>query len=230
MELFYHPNPESGIFSPEESKHIAKVLRYENGDNLFITNGKGTRITAKITDNNYNGLKFVSIDNQTITSNKLSLNLIVAPIKSTDRTDWLIEKVVEIGVQRILFWPTARSEKQKINLDRLRKIAISAIKQSKQDWLPTIDTIQSLEQASKSNLNLVAHLNPAFTLQSIPELPLAETNSVNVLIGPEGDFTPTEIEQALNLGYKAITLGPNVLRTETAAMYACTGIRLCSNT
>jgi 16S rRNA (uracil1498-N3)-methyltransferase len=149
----------------------------------------------------------------------------VAPLKHQDRLEWLVEKVVEIGVTNIFFWPTQRAEKQKPKLDRFEKIAISAIKQSKQDWLPKIALIGSLSDVPLATINLIAHLEEGTENRTIPSQLSNKPESVNVLIGPEGDFTQQEINQALALKYQAVTLGTNVLRTETAAMVACASIR-----
>jgi 16S rRNA (uracil1498-N3)-methyltransferase len=225
MELFYHPNPEKGVFSAEESKHIAKVLRYEIGDKLAITNGKGNRFATRITDNNYLALKFQVESTVTTPKLKPAINLVVAPLKHQDRMEWLVEKVVEIGVAHIYIWPTSRAEKQKPKIERFEKIAISAIKQSKQDWLPTIQMIIGLSDIPLATTNLIAHLEEGTDNKTIPSLLPNNPESINVLIGPEGDFTQQEINQALALQYQAVTLGTNVLRTETAAMVACASIR-----
>ncbi|MFY8034099.1 MAG: RsmE family RNA methyltransferase [Flexibacteraceae bacterium] len=225
MELFYHPNPEKGIFAAEESKHIAKVLRYEIGDRITLTNGKGTRFSGRVTDNNFLALKFQVESQDSGEQLKPAINLIVAPLKHQDRMEWLVEKVVEIGVANIYFWPTQRAEKQKPKLERFEKIAISAIKQSKQDWLPKIALIGSLSDVPLATINLIAHLEEGTENRTIPSQLSNKPESINVLIGPEGDFTQQEINQALALKYQAVTLGTNVLRTETAAMVACASIR-----
>jgi 16S rRNA (uracil1498-N3)-methyltransferase len=143
----------------------------------------------------------------------------VAPTKNLDRMEWFVEKAVEVGVERISFLRCARSERRELKLDRLEKIAISALKQSGQTWLPQLDELTDFTAFLKETepaTTFIAHLaeGERIGLKQVVEL----APRCCVLIGPEGDFTPTEIELALDWGIRPVTLGPSRLRTETAAL------------
>jgi 16S rRNA (uracil1498-N3)-methyltransferase len=145
----------------------------------------------------------------------------VAPTKNLDRMEWFVEKAVEIGVERITFLRCARSERRELKLERLEKIAISALKQSGQTWLPQLDELTDFAA-------FVATVSPETTfiahLEEGERTALAQVAGAGpgccVLIGPEGDFTPGEIALALEKGIRPVTLGASRLRTETAALAA----------
>ncbi len=138
--------------------------------------------------------------------------------------EWLVEKATEIGINEISFMVCANSERKHINLERLQKKAISALKQSRQAWLPKLNEIQRFSEVIHfDGHKYIAHLSDS----SIPfpkDIPL--NVSYQVMIGPEGDFTKSEIDTAMSNGYQMVTLGNTILRTETAALTACQAIHL----
>jgi 16S rRNA (uracil1498-N3)-methyltransferase len=147
----------------------------------------------------------------------------VAPTKSPDRIEWFVEKAVEVGIERISFFFGQHSERRHLKLDRLEKIAIAAMKQSLQTYLPTLDEPVSFSELLKTGgeeQRFIAHLpdnEPPVSLAQIAK----PGGQYTVLIGPEGDFSTNEIQQALSAGFQMATLGTTRLRTETAALTAC---------
>lgn len=225
MRLFYaHSLNEISteiVLDETDSRHLSKVLRSKPGDVVDLTNGQGLKARGTVTEIGKKAVKlFVDDQQRTERSWTPDITLAVAPTKSVDRLEWLIEKATEIGVNRIVPILSAQSERKHLKLDRLERIAISAMKQSQQYWLPKIDAltdfsafINQVDQANK----WIAHCDGQFE-RTNPSV--SNDQEVVILIGPEGDFAPVEIRLAAEKGFKAITLGPNRLRTETAAISA----------
>ena len=150
------------------------------------------------------------------------MHLAVAPTKNIERMEWLLEKATEIGIDEISFLLCQRSERKELKLDRLNKIVTAAVKQSLKAYHPLLNEVVSYNQFIKRSFEgqqFIAHCEPGEKTDLRAELKLA--GKYLVLIGPEGDFTPNEINDALINGFKAITLGESRLRTETAALEAC---------
>jgi 16S rRNA (uracil1498-N3)-methyltransferase len=214
LNLFYQPRLKEGITSLEgDEAHHAKVLRLSVGDEILVTDGNGLRCEAVISK----GLEF-SITKRTSVARPYSINLFVAPTKNSDRMEWLVEKATEIGVASITMVRCERSERKNINHERLVKMAISAMKQSQQAWLPEIRAISSFNDIIKTRYdqNFIAyvdHTNP----DQLKNLAVPG-KTYGLLIGPEGDFTDEEIRMAINNNWKKVSLGPTRLRTETAAL------------
>lgn len=230
MQLFYYPNlhGNSFEFSEEESKHCIKVLRHKVGDTLLLIDGKGQCAEAMIEDAHpkHCSGKVLSITRFEPKRN-YALHLFIAPTKQQERIDWMVEKAVEIGVDSIGFIECKRSERGRINLERLHKICISALKQSKQYYLPTLHGPTSFEEAvlkAKAEIKLIAWCPSGTELHLTKQLNKS-TQSISICIGPEGDFTEAEAKLAEQNGFKSVSLGPNILRTETAAVYACASIQ-----
>lgn len=228
MRLFYDEHIPADAkqhkLSEEESKHIVRVLRMQSGDALKIIDGKGRAFECTISDPHpkrclvdVNDIHFQEAPNWDI-------HIAVGPTKQMERIEWFVEKATEIGITEITLIEGKNGERAKINLDRLQKKAISAMKQSQRLYLPQINALVSVDQFIAQHPNgLIAHcyagekerISGAFQLKNCP-----------ILIGPEGDFTLEEVQNALENGYKTITLGENRLRTETAALYACMQAKL----
>lgn len=228
MHVFYkediHQTPL--VLDEEESKHCVRVLRMEIGAELYLADGKGQVARAVITDANPKKCVVAIQEIQTHPkSRNYKLHIAVAPTKNFDRMEWFIEKATECGIDEITFIETANSERNKINHERCLKIAISAMKQSKQWHLPIIHSIQKF--------NAFCSTLPADTLKLIAwcEIPQTEwlsrvvqhhmPHDLTVLIGPEGDFTKNEVDTAIQAGCVPVSLGSTILRTETAALFAC---------
>ncbi len=232
MHVFYQSDlsPEEICLSEEESKHCVRVLRLKVGDEVHLADGKGGHVLAAVKEDHPKRclLRIVKRIHEP-QPRSYYLHMMVAPTKNTERLEWFIEKATEAGIDKITFIETTNSERSKVNMERCKKIAISAMKQSKQWWLPEIVAPVKLESVLKSletnTLKLIGWCNSdkSITLSS-QVLKNAET-IVDILIGPEGDFTPQEIEQAQKSGFIPVSLGANILRTETAALYACMAVK-----
>tara|TARA_Y100000814_G_scaffold234922_1_gene178876 strand:+ start:109 stop:813 length:705 start_codon:yes stop_codon:yes gene_type:complete len=224
MQYFFSTNILDNliILSKEESTHCMKVLRHEIGDSIFIVDGKGSLFTCKIISMN-NGCVNTEIINKEKLSKKTDqyIHICIAPTKSSQRIEWFIEKSIEIGVDEISFVKCLNSERKKININRIHKIALSAMKQSLKSYLPKIndvidfeDVIMGIKQESK----YIGYLDKTNHFLNH----IAPTNSSYCLIiGPEGDFTSSELEFSAKHGFTPVLLGNSRLRTETAGLVGC---------
>lgn len=191
----------------------------------MVTDGKGLLANATITDS----ANFTITQKHVTPAKGYQIHLLVAPTKNADRMEWLVEKATEIGVDSITLVECARSERKKIGHERLVKMAISAMKQSQQSWLPEVKPMLPFKGAlaissAQKFIAYVDHTNPNH-LKNLAK----PGKSYAVLIGPEGDFTDEEITQATSLSWLKVSLGPNRLRTETAALAACLTLVLVNN-
>lgn len=226
MQLFYNPeiseDAETFFFDREESKHIIKVLRKKEGDNLFVTNGLGFLFKTEITlaSDSKCHVKIISCEKGEPL--KYQLHLAVAPTKMNDRFEWFLEKATEIGVTEITPIICDHSERKIIKTDRFDKIIQSAMKQSLHYYLPKLNEPIALKDFLKQEnkgLNLIAHCEET-DKKSLKDV-VQPNQDVTILIGPEGDFSEKEIKLALENNYLAVMLGNTRLRTETAAVVAC---------
>lgn len=227
MQLFYNPNltetTEQFTFDREESKHIVKVLRKQEGDILHVTNGLGFvfKVEIVIGMDTKCQVKIISAERQEPL--KYKLHLAVAPTKMNDRYEWFLEKATEIGVTSITPIICDRSEKKFVKNDRFEKIIHSASKQSLQSYFPILNEAISFKEFIKSKENnghfFIAHCEES-NKKSLKEV-IQKGAEITLLIGPEGDFSDNEILSALQNGYIPVTLGETRLRTETAAIVGC---------
>jgi 16S rRNA (uracil1498-N3)-methyltransferase len=227
MQLFYTPDIDPGrpqyFLSEEESKHCTRVLRFENGSELQLIDGKGGFYTARILDAHPKKtlLQILSAE-QAFNKRNHYLHIAMAPTKNIERVEWFLEKAVEIGIDEISFMICMHSERKELKIERLDKIVTSAMKQSVKAYRPVLNGLVSYKQALArpfEGQKFIAHCER--TSKTTVNAELKPGGRYLILIGPEGDFTPIEIDEALNNGFKAITLGDSRLRTETAALEAC---------
>lgn len=223
MTTFYFKelSEQSGSLSEEESKHCFQVLRHQVGDEILILDGVGGKHYAKLKSVNKRDCQFDvdRVENQPKKS--FYSHLAIAPTKSIDRMEWLIEKLVEIGVDEVSLLETDHSERRKVRLDRLEKKAISAMKQSGHAFLPKINDFQPFNDFMRTAIadsKFIAHVDQSHSYLGDYE---TEEKSVCILIGPEGDFSKEEVGTAIENGYRTASLGKNTLRTETAGLVAC---------
>ncbi|MBC8510778.1 MAG: 16S rRNA (uracil(1498)-N(3))-methyltransferase [Cryomorphaceae bacterium] len=228
MQLFYIQNPESEIIlSAEESKHAAKVLRKNEGDILNFTDGKGYFYKAKITvaDTRKCRLQVVSSE-QKEKQHNYHLHIAIAPTKNMDRFEWFLEKATEIGIDEITPIICHHSERKAIKTERCNRILLSAMKQSLKFHLPKLNEAITLKDFLKQDFEgnkYIAHCEEGNKTELKEK---KKEKRTLILIGPEGDFSPTEIEMALQNQFKAVSLGTSRLRTETAGIIAAHTINI----
>lgn len=224
--LFYHADLTQPVvtLSSVESEHCCRALRHRNGDQVRLTDGQGTTAVATILVDSAKACMLEIVDLKKDDDNRSRrLHLVIAPTKNMDRMEWLVEKCVEIGVGAITFILCDNSERPRVNMERLQRIAVSALKQSQTSWLPPMQliTFQAFMDSQKATdaHKFIAWCDHQNTRQLADE-PL-QNNAIILLIGPEGDFSSEEIQTARKYGYQDVKLGNRRLRTETAGLYGC---------
>src|SRR5690554_6789462 len=225
MQLFYNLTISSSdkeiSFDKEESRHIVKVLRMNEGDIFKITNGKGVFFDAEIINANPKGCTVNILSEEKQPQLPYQLHLIVAPTKLNDRYEWFLEKATEIGVTEITPVICHHSERKVIKPERYEKILQSAMKQSLKAYLPILNPAISFKgfissQIDSEDSKYIAHCENT-DRKSLKSVIHPKQNAI-MLIGPEGDFSPEEIQIAKEAGFLPVTLGNSRLRTETAAI------------
>jgi 16S rRNA (uracil1498-N3)-methyltransferase len=220
---FYAPDLSGATYTlPEdESKHAVRVLRLGSGDAVVLVNGRGGVYAAEVADANPKRCQLRITAEQQVPRRPYFVHVAVAPTKNLDRMEWLVEKAVEVGIDQLTFLRCARSERRELKLERLEKIAVSALKQSGQAWLPRLEELTDFTTFLPTvapETTFIAHLEEG------ERTALSQVAALGagccVLIGPEGDFTPQEIAAAFACGIRPVTLGASRLRTETAALAA----------
>ncbi|MCM4167298.1 Ribosomal RNA small subunit methyltransferase E [Arenibacter antarcticus] len=231
MQLFFHPDLNDATnefsFPTDESKHIAKVLRKKTGDILWITNGNGILFEAEITNPNPKKCEGKVISKVTNPPKPYRLHMVVAPTKLNDRFEWFLEKATEIGVHEITPVICDHSERKIIKKERMEKVLQAAMKQSLQTYLPKLNDAISLSEFLKTPTSgelFIAHCEDQIKKELFHSL--TPHKNTTILIGPEGDFSSAEIKLALANAYNPIALGETRLRTETAAVVACTTVAM----
>lgn len=224
MNLFYQPLVSEGIhhLDEEESRHCVKVLRKNAGDAITVTDGKGFFYDALITRADARQCEFAIQNTTSEASRVYQIHIAVSPTKNTDRIEWFVEKATEFGVDTISLIECENSERTFIKTERLRKLAVSAMKQSLKATLPALNEMVNFSDFIKSSnergkfIAYVDNENPTH----LKDVVRTGESSI-VLIGPEGDFSAAEVSEAIAKGFVKVSLGKSRLRTETAAIAAC---------
>lgn len=228
VPLFFQedlPDTAGGIeLQQDAAKHVVQVLRMQQGDRIALTDGKGCRAEAIITSAHKRRCHVSIEEIQKFIQPEPKLHLAVALTKNTNRNEWLLEKVTELGVTTIIPLSSTRSEREKFRYDRFQNILVAAMMQSQQYYLPQLKELTPLEDVMSEydsvQQKLVAHCMDGMARTSVIEA-IAKDKETLLLIGPEGDFTEEEVNDLTSKGYKGISMGTNRLRTETAAVNAC---------
>ncbi len=225
MIRFYAPDIKTTQILPEsDSQHCCRVLRMQEGDVIEVVDGKGFLYRCRILTAHNKRTAIEIIEQEALPPVwPMCITVAVAPTKHLDRMEWLVEKLVEIGVNRIVPIKCARSERKEIKTERLEKIAVSAMKQSLKAVLPEIaemTPVSKFIESCDSEQKFVAYCDDAVERKLLSR-EYSSGKDVTVLIGPEGDFSPEEIKAVMSAGFVPVTLGDNRLRTETAALVAC---------
>ena len=226
MHVFYTPdlNAQTYVLNEEESRHCAKVLRLVKGDQVQLIDGKGGFYVAEILSETKKQVT-LGILQSTLNYQKRNhhLHIAIAPTKNIDRLEWFLEKATEIGIDEITPIICERSERKIIKDERLNKVITAAVKQSMQAYHPLLNEAMSFtELVSRTTTaqKMIAHCIDGEPRQFISQLAQPAQHYL-ILIGPEGDFSPNEIQLALQNDFNPLTLGNSRLRTETAGVAAC---------
>ncbi len=236
MELFYSTQMENGLctLTEDESRHCAKVLRHNVGDTINVIDGRGSLLECRIIECGKKVVCSVEKATENFGSHKYRLTMAVCPTKNIDRYEWFLEKATEMGVDEVVPVIGEHSERRIIKPERLEKILVSAAKQSLKGAIPVLRDAVSVKQfikesAAAEGVKLIAYCGEQekVTLAQAVQKAVAanpDAPSITVLIGPEGDFSPAEVDAAIGAGFSPLTLGDSRLRTETAAVAAVAGV------
>lgn len=226
MYLFYAPNIAiEPVLPEEESGHCVQVLRRTVGDEILVTDGVGQLYHCVVTNphRKHCEVRIESVE----TPGPLHeghIHIGIAPTKNIDRTEWSIEKCVEMGVDEITLLLCDHSERKTVNIDRLQKILVSAAKQSLKTRFPVLHPLTKMTDLQIEGDTFIAHCIEGYKAsenKGALKDQIVRGHSTTILIGPEGDFSPEEVNWALANGYEPVSLGAARLRTETAAIVAC---------
>lgn len=209
---------------PEEARHAVSVLRLKAGDEIFLMDGMGTFYQANVT---LAATKHCMYDIvKTLPQQKTwkgHVHLAIAPTKMMDRMEWMLEKMTEVGFDEITFLNCRYSERKQLRIDRLEKIVIAAMKQSRKAWKPVVNPVmpfQDFVNQQREGGLYIAHCYTEIARKDfLNEIQQAgNQQDITILVGPEGDFSIDEVNQALEKVFSSVSLGQNRLRTETAGL------------
>lgn len=223
----FDPSEKLIVLDENNSRHVVQALRMQPGDELHLTDGNGHLLTAQITEAHKKNCAVEVISTTFTEATGPQVTIAISLLKNSSRFEWFLEKATEIGVSNIVPLICARTEKQRTRHDRLKNILISAMLQSRQTWLPKLQEPVLFDTLIQNTVFQTA--GPRYIAHCIDgekqTLKVAERPSI-ILIGPEGDFTPGEIDAALQNQYQPVTLGNTRLRTETAGVVAATLLKI----
>lgn len=242
MKLFFGQIFPEILIDSDEQQHIAKVLRMREGEEIFLTDGKGNLAKGTLVFEGKKVTLQVSEVKKDLPDFSPKLHIAIAPTKNIDRIEFFLEKAVEMGISEVSFILTEQTERKNISIDKLRKQAIGASKQSLRSHFPKINDLQKFSEFMKTldpENTFVAHCNENLERINLNDLKILRQaqndkrdNSDDVslrlsktfsqytfLIGPEGDFSDREIQLLAEKGIKAVSLGNQRLRTETAGIF-----------
>ncbi len=225
----------AGCLPEEEAIHALRVLRLSPGDEIFLIDGNGFFHRALVSVTTSKKCLYEIVESMPQTRLwRGHIHLAMAPTKNIDRVEWMAEKSTEIGFDELSFLDCRFSERHVVKCNRIEKIVVAAVKQSRKAWKPIVNEIVSFDDFIRSprrGLKLIAHCYNELDrvdlfdlLQSKTDLP---DDDITVLIGPEGDFSIEEVKSAIAHGYQSISLGECRLRTETACLFALSVAQLC---
>jgi len=235
LPFFYSSDYDSSkkeiILDEDTSRHIVQVLRMKRGEQLNLTDGKGNVFTTSIADDHkkHSSVRVEDVQYKEPAARKVSIA--ISLLKNANRFEWFLEKATEIGVNEIIPLVCSRTEKEKFRHDRMQSILISAMLQSQQCWLPVLhepiayELLFRQEEVANASQKFIAHCIEE-EKRNLADLINYSLPSQIILIGPEGDFTPAEVELAINHHFDAVTLGETRLRAETAGIVAATILKM----
>jgi 16S rRNA (uracil1498-N3)-methyltransferase len=221
MQLYYHPDLSIDTFdlTEEESVHL-KVLRLQIDEQISITDGRGTLAIVAIEQNKRKQWTVRVLKREYTNAPRHSMELAISPLKNNERIEWLLEKATEMGITAFTILPCTRSERKTVNEERLRKVMISAAKQSQHLHFPELRVVKTFSDYITEK----TEVEKCIAFCGEKTIPIHDSISVGkplrILIGPEGDFTDEEVALAIQQGYQSVSLGESRLRSETAGLYA----------
>jgi len=233
MHLFFQPDTRITELDEEEARHSSKVLRLTDGDIIYVTDGKGLlrKCRLKVLGKK---VHYEVLESSFVPRRPFSIHMAIAPTRKAERNEWMVEKMTEIGVERIDFIVTKNTNTESmnrvVNLTRLNRIAAAAMKQSQQFYLPEITVNNKFESFIESRtefVKLLAYVPENHKVQHVFQKTVRNQSGV-LLIGPEGDFTPEEVLFAQKHGFETVSLGATRLRTETAAVAGCHAMNMAN--
>lgn len=224
MALFYVPDiAATWELSQEEAAHALRVLRLTVGSELEITDGCGNLYMTEVAS--IAGKHCYVQPSEPLVKPKNwqgAFHLAIAPTKNMDRMEWLAEKVTEVGIDSMTFLNCRFSERKVVKTERVERIVVSAMKQSLKYSKPVVGEMtdfKSFVAEERQGAKFIAHCYDSERVLLKDVLPMGE--DVTLLVGPEGDFSPEEVELAVKAGYRPVSLGSSRLRTETAGLVGC---------
>lgn len=230
MIQFFAPDIADNPVLPEgESLHCAKVLRMLPGESVEVIDGRGRAYSCTLMSahHKHSLLRIDSVEERPLPW-AYRLSVCVAPTKHLDRMEWLVEKLTEVGINRFVPLLCDRSERRELKTERLEKIAVSAMKQSLKAVLPAVapmTPVRKVIEECQSRQKFICYCDRNAPRRILAQEVMPDVDTT-ILIGPEGDFSPAEVEYALQKGFQPISLGDNRLRTETAALFAASTIHV----
>jgi 16S rRNA (uracil1498-N3)-methyltransferase len=221
--------PDVLTLNEETSRHVVQVLRMQEGEQLILTDGKGSLLTAFISTADKKHCTVQVLAATAVPPAERNVILAVSLVKNSSRFEWFLEKATELGVTEIIPLLCERTERQHFRYDRMKGILVSAMLQSRQSRLPLLHEPLKFENLInrqwENSILLIAHCEET-AKRSLSAIPADRFSNCIILIGPEGDFTEGEINAALAKGYQPVMLGETRLRTETAAVVAATLLKI----
>ncbi len=231
MIQFYAPDIETTGRLPEsDSAHCCRVLRMHEGDEIEVVDGKGQRFRCVIVEAHPKRTAVEIVGREELPNHwGVAITLAVAPTKHADRMEWMLEKAVEIGIDRVVLLRCARSERKLMKTERLEKVMVSAMKQSLKGVLPVLEEVTDFKSFVKSApaecQKFFGYCDAAFPRREFVKEYTAGSDVI-IMIGPEGDFSPEEVSEAVACGFIPVTFGDSRLRTETAALFGVTAVHV----
>ena len=236
VRYFYVPDAAEQTELPQdEAIHALRVLRLKEDDEIFLMDGRGVFYHAQVSmaNSKHCYYRLLSAMPQEPTWHG-RIHLAIAPTKNIDRMEWLAEKATEVGFDELSFLDCQFSERRQLRQDRIEKIVVAAMKQSRKAWLPKVNDMVSFRDfvlTPREGRKFIAH---CYDPSSFPDdvrferkdlfseltQPAILHEDVTILVGPEGDFSIGEVELAVENGFQPVTLGQSRLRTETAGLAA----------
>lgn len=216
----------------EESQHFSKVLRGKIGQEISVTDGLGKLGKGIVSQINSKSIEIeLSEIQENFEKRDYKIHVAIAPTKNMERMEFFLEKSVEIGIDEITFLKTFHSERKNINVERCKKIVLSAVKQSLKAYIPEIQDFVKFKDFVKENnsaTKLIAHCDSDIKRKEFQKIVQPKKDYL-ILVGPEGDFSKEEIQLAEDNGFTGISLGSQRLRTETAALNSIFGLNWVNN-